>query len=182
MKCYGKEKILLVCMIIVLSLTDVLASTLCMWESTLPFHTHPLLPQMATVFPPPPTKYPVWNDVTHVISLPGSPVFLVRCWKAGSSLDTRLIHVPRSHYNIKLCWHDYLQHGLLPVCSVNVTIPCYYNRAQITSRCRVSMLSPLEKSCLRSRLLFYRYGAGVSEPLCPVFIPGNTTHPSKRKR
>ena len=35
------------------------------------------------------------------------------------------------HYNIKPCWHDYLQHGSLPVHSVNVTALCP-NRATKT--------------------------------------------------
>ena len=59
--------------------------------------------------------------------------------------------------------------------------PCYYNCAQttVTSQCHASMVAWLEKSCLRSPSLFHRYSTGVSEPLCRVFIPRNTMHPSK---
>ena len=69
--------------------------------------------------------------------------------------------IPRLHYNVKPCWHDYLQHGSLPVRSVkrNCTVPkpCYYNRAWTTSRSRASTVARLEKSCLRNPLLSHRY-------------------------
>ena len=69
-------------------------------------------------------------------------------------------------------------------CKRNRTVPkpCYYNRARTTSRCRASTVARLERSCLRSPSLFHRYRTGVSEPLCPVFVPGSVTYPLKRKQ